>query len=270
MCVNVDASGNEFTMKTLVIGDLHTKMNNLQRFDEEIEHICPDKIILTGDYLDDWGVSSKYNLASFNELLSWLDSHENVIALIGNHDYAYLDERAPASGKTKGIESEVANLIAERWGSVFCLAYGEENWLFTHAGVTEGWWHAASNETARSATELAEEINNFYPPCAGSEYLNMVGRKRGGYSKHASPLWADMMELIHDPLVSLQLNQCVGHTPVRDIGIVENTNSSLLVFCDTFSTSSYGYPLGNDAIVLIDTKTNEVNEVRKSIQSEVE
>lgn len=247
-------------MKILAIGDLHTKTDDLQRFDDAIALVKPDKVVLMGDYLDDWGAGMAHNLAMFYKLVTWIDAHDTVIALTGNHDYAYLDTRAPAPGKTKGIEGDVAELIEGRWGSAFVLAFGVDNWLFTHAGVTDGWWRL-TNELAESATEMAEKINDFYASSIGSNYLNMVGRKRGGNNKHASPLWADRMELIQDPLLNPSLSQCVGHSPVSSVDVVDNPNSSILVFCDTFSTNSYGYPLGDESLALIDTETNVLQEI---------
>jgi hypothetical protein len=253
-------------MKILAVGDLHTKTEFLYLIDKAIEAERPDKVVLLGDYLDDWDLLAWENLEAFKTILAWIKAHPDVIPLLGNHDIAYIDDRAPRVGHSDGVHEEVKELFSSN-GGLFRVAWGCDGWLFSHAGICRLWLKALTTygimaDEANSLSELSELLDRLLHTSVGLRALSEVGRGRGGNSRYPSCLWADMSELLRGPLTEpLYPNQCVGHTPQTTINTYRGDNGQLLVFCDTFSTSAKGAHLGDCSVALIDTAEDTVRRI---------
>ena len=73
-------------MKTLAIGDLHTKAQIIDKVEKLIDSY--DAIVFVGDYADDWDTSPLMTIAIWHKLKELQEKYrEKVTALIGNHDY---------------------------------------------------------------------------------------------------------------------------------------------------------------------------------------
>jgi hypothetical protein len=265
--VSVEINEGSMTMKVLAVGDLHTKTECLYLVDKTIEAEKPDKVVLLGDYLDDWGLIAYENLEAFEAILAWIKARPDVIPLLGNHDIAYIDDRAPRVGHSDGVHEEVKFLFSSN-GGLFHVAWGVDNWLFSHAGIHRLWLKAIEtygimSDEADSPAALAKLLDRLFHTSAGLRALSEVGRGRGGDSAYPSCLWADMSELLTGALTEpLCPNQCVGHTPQTTINTYRRDGGQLLVFCDTFSTAGgNGMHLGDCSVALIDTKADTVKRV---------
>ena len=245
--------------KVLVVGDIHTKTNVLQKVIDN-SHLF-DKIIFLGDYLDDWGKAPEASYNLLRDLLRFKKGNQDkVILLFGNHD---LSEWLGGNFMCSGYNLNTHSLIDYdfcRDQSLFNLAYEYEGWLFTHAGVCSGWLKDNKIELPKKniAKFLADKFNEtFRMRGVDREHYNLfqafatAGGMRGGWH-NPSPLWADERELIKDPVA--HLNQVVGHTPVLTIKnhIAKfKGGDSQLYFCDTHSTFNDGEPIGDGTFLIM-------------------
>jgi len=239
----------------LCIGDLHTKAFLLPMLDETIAETKPDRIIIMGDYADDWDMDPAENLSAVRTILAWARGHDNLTMLFGNHDMAYYSRSGRCSGNAISIREELHGLINENL-EVMHLAASLGNWLFTHAGLCQGW--ALDNlEVPIDAHDAAQQINGLIDDGYGKvrDEIEACGRARGGFEK-PGPLWADWSELVDD--FSPGINQIVGHTPKWTCTQVLADSGEQLWLCDTFSTTPFGYPNGDGSMLLLDTETDQV------------
>lgn len=242
-------------MKTLIVGDLHTKCHIL----DQIINISKnyDKVVFLGDYVDDWGSMPEASWNILNKLKDfYTDNVGKVILLLGNHDLSeWLGKNFKCSGWNTYTSNYVGNFMSN-FIPIFRLAYAQDGYLFTHAGITRGWAEKYIGYPDYKITEtvagiLNHTLNHYDDE---GEYediffgLSEVGFERGGYET-PSPIWADMDELITDPVP--ELNQVVGHSPVNTI-LKYQSHGASLYFCDTFSTYSTGSPIGDSSLLVLD------------------
>jgi len=246
--------------RILLVGDLHVKTFLLPFIDRAIDDSKPDRVIVLGDYLDDWGVNSKTNLEGLMRILVWARGRGDVTLLLGNHDLAYFSRSGNCPGNNLSIQAPVHHLFEENL-DIVRVADAEEDWLFTHAGLCS-MWAQQYLDTPKNAAEAAEQINVLLCCQEGLTHLESVGRGRGGWQK-PGPLWADWFELIGDPYPGI--NQIVGHTPTE--ACLNKTTSSgeqLWCCCDTFSTTNTGRHIGDGSVLLLDSGADEVSIVEQA------
>ena len=238
--------------RILLVGDLHVKTFLLPFVDRAIEDTNPDRVIVLGDYLDDWGVSPAENFKALEKTINWAGRRGNTTLLVGNHDLAYLTRSGVCPGNAPSIQGQVHGLLVQH-GSCISAAEASENWLFTHAGLCSAWARQFIGEP-QSAQEAADKIDALLVKTEGCLYLETVGRGRGGW-QNPSPLWADWYELLRDYYPGF--NQVVGHSPLSTCTREPAESGEILWCCDTFSTSSRGYRIGDGSVLLLNTNTDE-------------
>lgn len=204
----------------LIVGDIHMKPHILDKARELYNKGGIDKVILMGDYMDDWNDS---NILAFEMLATLNEFMEEIptIALIGNHELAYLEGQH--YGGWTGGKQVIFNQLFDR--EKFTLSFQEGDWLFTHAGLTARWARYAStldiepnnkNDMVYLKIEDYENIsawlNDLWKRYPG--IFKSIGKARGGFG-HGSPLWADWSELVADTFRGV--NQIVGHTPHQEV-----------------------------------------------------
>jgi hypothetical protein len=212
-------------MKILAIGDIHGRDNwklGLEFYPDA------DKVIFIGDYTDSFTKTNVEILHNLKEIVEFKkDNPEKVELLIGNHDlsYMYRDFGFVCAGFRPEAFTDL-NILFKENEELFSVFFKYNDYLFSHAGITNGWMSWAKNilmrytHTDDSICELLECLN-FLPKTKDKYILNSLGEKRGGmrYDK-GSPLWADKKELINDPLNGF--NQIVGHTYTSKIEKIDN------------------------------------------------
>lgn len=219
--------------KVLVVPDAHTKTWVIEQGLEVADKLHADWIVLLGDYFDDWEATAQDEKNMLKYLKDVLRLRTNVIPLYGNHELSYLG--FPCSGHNKEVEKLIKKGLEKDYRFLFAVAI--DGILYTHAGVTQAWVRDNKILTENQiryrlkpesgAGILEERIN-------GAEHFslfNQVGFARGGKTDAPSPLWADLRELINDPLESVK--QVVGHTPISNIECIGNC-----WFCDTRSNGN--------------------------------
>lgn len=221
--------------KVLVIPDVHMKKEVIEHGLQLARKHLVEKIIMLGDYFDDWYAMNYEYTEMIQYLKKLLRGNPNVIPLMGNHELSYLGY--PCSGFNRTMQPDVYNFLIKDYRFAFC--YAEDGVLYSHAGVTTSWLKQNQVVTAndfrlklhrKTGPEIVEKgickIDSYPRYVDKLLPFSQVGPARGGKS-YPSPLWADLTELIADPA---PFKQVVGHTPVKQI-----ENIGKVWFCDVQS-----------------------------------
>ena len=138
-----------------IIPDVHGR-----RFWTQIKNRVDDfdKIIFLGDYLDPYYPSEKIlpedAIANFEEIIEFAKEYpDKVVLLIGNHDCWSIDKRKESCRHAYVFWQIQHDLFIDN-KDLFKYAHIEDNVLFTHAGVNNGFKDICGLD--------AEQINNFF------------------------------------------------------------------------------------------------------------
>lgn len=254
--------------KTLVVGDLHTKFHIL----DKVKQLIPkyDKVVFLGDYVDEWDTVPE---ASYNLLTSLKELYEQnphkIVLLLGNHE---LSEWLEGNFKCSGWNPTTSNYVKDfmyKFHSIFQLAYAQDDFLFTHAGITNEWakkylfTEPYITYSLLTAGDITNELNHTLRHYEDNDIdekifngLSEVGYHRGGWGT-PSPIWADLNDLLADPLEGIK--QVVGHTPIYT-AMHYQTHQTDLYCCDTHSLTPQKEPIGDDSLLqIIDGKINKIS-----------
>lgn len=215
--------------KILVIPDVHGS----KFWEESCVNINQyERIVFLGDYIDSSrfeNVNNKEMLDNFIRIINFKrQNQDKVILLYGNHDFGYRHIYYVASRFRFRLYFPIKKLLKDN-ESLFQLSHIEKSKiLFTHAGISNGWFLRHKRKLAQLGKTLDGQLNFALK----SKYYKMFGemsRLRGGNNPFGSPLWADMLETSKDPLNNYI--QVVGHTPVEDVSFIEK-DKSIVIYCD--------------------------------------
>lgn len=249
-------------VKALVVGDMHLKEELvLPRVDAAVRALGAERVVLCGDYVDEWCSSTLTTHDALDYLTIWVKTQRRhgltVDLVLGNHDAQYL-LREPGPGTHTKLYDVVADVLT-KLGAQAAAAVGGS--LVTHAGVTRTWAEANLDCTnGFDADGLCQQLNALLDNGGkrGLNTLAQAGPGRGG-AELPGPLWADQSELWSDPLPGV--TQIVGHTPVESVELYqipqkETLHTSChLVFCDTMSLTSNLMPIGDGSMLFVDGKS---------------
>lgn len=224
--------------KVLVIPDAHLKTEVIERGRRLADKVMATKIIMLGDYFDDWYALNIDYRIMIDYLKNLLRKDPRIIPLFGNHELSYLGY--PCSGYNRLMKQEIYNWLVKDYR--FHFSYAEDGVLYTHAGVCVGWlWdnkvctandirHKLTKKGGADILDKAISALDTYPRAtANLRPLSEAGPARGGGAV-PSPLWADLTELIAD---AAPIKQVVGHTPVAQI-----ENIGRCFFTDVYSNDN--------------------------------
>ena len=180
-------------MKILIIPDVHGRDFWRKPCKDEW-----DKIVFLGDYVDPYPGEAEQSEV-MGELIDIVEfkrqNPDKVVLLWGNHDCFYWCE---PYRKQLSYWSRHDNL---RHGDIqaffrenldkFQWAYQEDKFLFTHAGLNNGFSKLLGEEYGQVD---ADTINNFFNDEKNQMLLAMVSFYRGGSDSFSSPIWADIRE----------------------------------------------------------------------------
>lgn len=219
-------------MRVICIGDLHgndcwTKVSVSQY----------DKVIFLGDYADNLKVDNNKILRNLQDVVEIKKSFpEKVVLLLGNHDIHYSAyPNYKSSGFNKDLQPELTKLFEEQ---VFQVAYQFGNWLFTHAGISNGYFNFLNTvipDFGFDTVDIAERLNLANTKHNQQKYLHIVGKFRGGNYEMGGITWADKTETEHDYLDGI--HQVVGHTKVNDILTLRRNSRSSITYVDVLHSS---------------------------------
>ena len=232
--------------KVLFIGDIHglsewdnIAIGGLKQF---------YKIVFLGDYVDSFHVRPVEQLHNLKNLCTFIRKNKDqVTALLGNHDYAYVYNYPYISGHQAAHAHEYRQIFQDNI-DLFKIAWGYQSdtskqyTLATHAGLTQSFWNQfvlpefKEGKWLNQITEgkkpedlpVHEALNYLQDK---GDILWKVGQMRGGWGT-PGPLWADYMELLEDPYEGI--NQVFGHTPKASITVDHIDNNNFLACVDSW------------------------------------
>lgn len=216
-------------MKIISVGDSAGK-----RCWETINPEEWDHIVMLGDLVDPRdGIAAWQVIDNLKNLVQLKKDHpEKVILILGNHDNRYLYLGNPGfdcDPHDDTIELELHKIYKENI-DLFQIAFQIENHLWTHAGVTKGWWReCVKHREGADQTQAAETINRIWKEDKYNIYH--VSAPRGGYNQYGGPCWAHSSELQASALLE-GYHQVVGHNRVKDFKTIKNGPDTSITFID--------------------------------------
>lgn len=232
-------------MKLIINGDIHGQSfwkNGLKYFNEN-----PDsKMIFLGDYLDPYtryeGITAEEAYENFLEILEFAKANPlRVILLRGNHDEINFDERRECCRHDYYNMNRNRKLFQENI-DLFTFAYKQDNYLFTHAGICNGW--LKYNNLDLNEDTIVDYLNS------NPKTLWQVGWSRGGrYGTWGSPLWCCWEgDWSYDDCENpFNLTQCFAHTRVGKYNHPESRKDKNIYMFDVQNS------------FLLDTETGEIS-----------
>lgn len=205
-------------MKIVALGDIHGR--NIW---EEIvkKENNADKIVFIGDYFDSReGIPTNEQIDNFKNILKYKkDNIDKVILLIGNHCFHYLKD---AQEKYSGFQTlkflEINKFLepAVQLGLVVaCYTY--ENYVFTHAGVTNTWCENNNIDV----NDLSNSINKTLLENPSAFRFSMgINYDSSGDDVTQSPIWVRIPSLFKDMLSDKIF--VFGHTTLKELTIIDN------------------------------------------------
>jgi predicted phosphodiesterase len=246
-------------MSIAIIGDIHGREKYKEIIDDAMSKAR--KVILLGDYIDPYPISEKtpdtkskysfmynkeYIYPKFEDTIKILDdiiqikksNLNKIILLIGNHDAHYLFDDIEISSRYDSKNATKIKSIYKNNFDLFQYAFQTKNKLFTHAGISNGWYNTHSSILKDFG--LNDDKSNFmevFDNISKSRYnyiLNIVSYIRGGDSLYGGITWADFDETYKNNLDGF--DQYVGHSKVKNIITMTNENGTI-TYCDVLNNT---------------------------------
>jgi calcineurin-like phosphoesterase family protein len=213
-------------MTIAVFGDVGGHLHPLQR---ELTRLGADPdtlelpsgltVVQVGDLVHR-GPDSEAIIALVDRYLT--EQPNQWVQLVGNHEAQYV--REPAFHWPERIDATAAETVASWWGTgrlraAAAVAADDEQFLITHAGLTEGFWREALG-APESAIDAARALNSFIG--THEDVLFSAGQMLGGGEPNyaAGPVWASAAgEVIPSWLQSrhpMPFSLVHGHSSVAD------------------------------------------------------
>lgn len=243
-------------MKLLIIPDIHCRKFWRNTIDKNIAFV--DKVIFLGDYLDPYPKEIETNpdlmeVSSSNDSQKALDMLNDIVSLkknepdkyillLGNHTCSYIWPKFSAGSRTDHRNWEKYHKFFSQNLEYFNLVWIEENNIFSHAGISEGWANeflyacmkydegaelekdSVVFETARVLKDTPlKNFNKYY-----IEAISDISYWRNGDSQFGSCEWADLREHFHIfeneviPNGEDGIYQVFGHTQLKQDPLIND------------------------------------------------
>lgn len=218
-------------MKTIVISDTHGRsLWKLITYQEK----DADRIIFLGDYFDSFDIPGVEQIHNFKEIIEYKKtSSKEVVMLIGNHDHQYFPEvgYTGTSGYQPGIAPSISQVIEENRDHLQ-IAYGFNNYLFTHAGVSPIFMDQVFGSNSWSKENVVTDLNEMFKH--KPKVFNFNGFDPYGDNITQTPIWIRPRSLMasnnmsinkKNPKLSSKTSlkkdyiQIVGHTQVIKLDV---------------------------------------------------
>jgi hypothetical protein len=207
--------------KILICPDVHGR-----KFWHKAEEIINevDKVVFLGDYLDPYkheGVTFEDALEEFKQILNFKTKYsDKVVLLVGNHDLHYWPQYKNIWGcRRDNVNFDDISYLFINNINLFQISYKIDKYLFTHAGVQQGWLDTINGKKkVRIATAFKldkeysiDNLNDLLYDCHNA--LWMISEERGGRDLYGSCIWADIHEHLSyfEPPIP-NIYQVFGHT----------------------------------------------------------
>jgi hypothetical protein len=228
-------------MKTLILGDTHGRSNWKLAIHQE----QPGRVIFIGDYFDSFEFSGVEQINNFKEIIQYKESNPQVevVLLIGNHDHHYFPEvgYTGTSGYQNKIAPSITQVVDENRHHLQ-MAYGFEDYLFTHAGVSPVFLDQVFGSDDWSKESVVVDLNELfrYKP----RTFDFNGFDSSGDNTTQTPIWIRPRSLMsankkHKKGLKKDYIQIVGHTQMKKLDITgsDKFTGGRYYFIDTMDTT---------------------------------
>ena len=198
--------------KLVIIPDIHNKYPVAEKI---IREERPDMVVFLGDYFDDFGDTVEEAAGTARWLAESLRQKDRI-HLIGNHDLSYMTDNPRLKCTGYGPDKhEVIRGHGIRWDMMrlFCWA---DDWLFTHAGLSRGFYEQVRAGESDSVHDILEQSRRDLENIGDEGYSHtffQAGFSRGGTVPVGGILWCDYGEFADIP----GTRQVFGHTRAGDV-----------------------------------------------------
>lgn len=228
-------------MKHIVIGDIHGK--SVWKSLVNLEY---DKFVFVGDYFDSFTEPGIIQLNNFNEIIKFKkDNPDKVELLIGNHDYHYFPgSRREYSRYNAPMRNDFENALYDAYNEgLLNVCYEYNNYLFSHAGLTNTWCKNNDidmNNIVNSVNELFRFKPGKFEFKMGNNFSNT------GNDITQGPFWVRPQSLYRDCIDGYKF--VVGHTSYEFIKIFEEK----FILIDCLDTVNQYLEIIDDECKIID------------------
>ena len=218
--------------KLLIIPDVHGRSFWRSAVEKE-----KTKTIFLGDYVDPYsweGFTRADAIKALEDVIELKKERgDDIVLLLGNHDYQYLEDGATSSRYDYEGAPKIKKLLIDNL-ELFDLAHLEENYLFSHSGITKP-WVKFSNRILGDDPDIKEIpgiLNDLLHKNKEKleSILLSISYYRGGFrGEHGSIIWGDVREIGSDPESMLypEVYQIFGHTQLEKDPIIKEKYACL-------------------------------------------
>jgi len=260
----------------LVIADLHGRKFWRKVIADNSDKV--DKVIFLGDYLDPYMNEIEedtdsmecndfydcYNLMNMlNDIISLKKNEpDKYILLTGNHTDSYIWPKFKAATRTDYRNWEKYHKFITDNLSFFNLVWIENDVIFSHAGISQGWaervWKKLEYpaDELSSVMEIAVMLRDTPLTEFTNDYINIISdisHYRYGDMFYGSCEWADLREHI-DKVIDPQNNKFIGKGEDGIFQVFGHTQLKDKLVCDKWAC------LDCRKAFIIDTLTHEITE----------
>lgn len=194
--------------KILIIPDVHGR-SFWHKAEELINEV--DKVVFLGDYLDPYGhegITFDDALKEFEKILEFKNKYgDKVVMLVGNHDCHYISTSFMDCSRLNYLQRQDIHELYMKHIDKFQLVWELDKWLFSHAGVYEGWMNLCQF-TVDDLKDFTIFREKNFPSLACLSFY------RGGWNTTGSCVWADIRESIRNAVLP-GYHHIVGHTQLE-------------------------------------------------------
>ena len=237
--------------KTIILGDIHGR----PYWKRIVETEKPNRVIFIGDYFDSHNnYTAEEEIDNFNEIIKYKESGQSdVIMLIGNHDYHYVDNYEQYSGFRAHSFPAINNTLIKNKHHL-SIIYQFNYFLFSHAGVSHDWLLEYGWKENENIVEWVSDMWLYKP-----NIFRFAGYNPYGNSVISSPIWIRpeaLQKSNKNTFIKHKYIQIVGHTQQSQIDIRQKTTGGRYYYIDTLGTSGE-YLIINDGIISSNTYKNK-------------
>lgn len=209
-------------MKLQLVPDIHGRP-----FWESVDVKHNDYVVFLGDYFDPYpdDDTSMYDndmITNFCKILALKEANmKKVVLLLGNHDYSAIkNTKEYYCSRHDYKNAQALHELLKEHENLFNIAFSvvdnDKTYLFTHAGLHQGWLEQNELKVEGQVAEWLQKIYDNDP----SLFWQISGW-RGGIDSNGSPIWADVREYWDYALPYIQY---FGHTRLEKDYLSEKIN----------------------------------------------
>lgn len=222
--------------KIIAIGDIHG-YDSWKKIVNQEENATT--FVMVGDYFDSYTVNTEDQINNFLDIIAFKKSRpDDVILLIGNHDHHYIVGDTGTSGFQHVGSFQICPVINDNL-QYLQYAYQHDNFLFTHAGVSEVFMNDIFGKEGWAVDNIAIVLNELgrHKPHA----FTFNGYNSTGDDSTQTPIWIRPRSLMasSQSIKKAGIVQVVGHTHMRSIDIKGKATGGKYFFIDTMFCGEY-------------------------------